>query len=236
MKKRLRKEVDVTMKLLFFDLEFANSQIPGSVYSLGYLITDESFQILMPPTDLCIAPECIWNEYVEKNILAYPKQEVESSPPFPEQFDFIQKLFGYADLAIGFAVGNDVKALLRDCERYGLPPLSYRWFDVERLCAKQEEHQDAHGLGGCYSAWCGEEADHRHRSDGDAYATMRLMEAICKAKHVTADMMIQAYPECGGETSSGNGGQSRTDTTTKQQQKKRRWYHRKNKQEKEQRT
>lgn len=226
------------MKLLFFDLEFANSQVPGSVYSFGYLITDETFQILTPPTDLCMAPECAWHEYVETHILAYPKQEVEAAANFPERFAFIRTLFESADIAIGFAVGNDVKALIRDCERYGLPPLSYRWFDVERLCAKQEKHRDAHGLGGCYLAWCGEEANHRHRSDGDAYATMRLMEAICRAGHVTADMMVQAYPECGGKTptvadtreKTANGARSSSGKKKKQ----RRWYHRKNKQEKEQ--
>jgi protein-tyrosine-phosphatase len=73
----------------------------------------------------------------------------------------------------------------------------------QKLCKLMEEHRDAHGLGGCVKAWCGQIPENRHRSDGDAYATMLLMQAICKHKHVSADQMIKAYPECGGKTQGG---------------------------------
>ena len=63
-----------------------------------------------------------------------------------------------------------------------------------------EEYPSAHGLKGYVLAWCGEEPEHCHRSDGDAYATMQLLRAVCHAKHVTADMMIEAYPECVGSS------------------------------------
>ena len=184
------------MKILFFDMEFANGKIPGSIYSLGYLVTDEQFNLLQGPTDLLINPDAEWNEYVEKNILAYPKETVEAAPKFPLVYDEICALFEECDLAVGFAVNNDVRALRKNCERYGLPQIRYRAFDTERLCRLMEEHKEAHGLGGYYTAWCGEEPDHRHRSDGDADATMRLLAAICKAKHVTVEMMVTAYPEC----------------------------------------
>lgn len=187
------------MKLLFFDMEFANGQVKGSVYSLGYLITDETFKILTPPTDLLISPECEWNDYVREHILAYPMEEVEAAPAFPSHYEKISALFSSVDIAIGFSVGNDVRALRADCVRYGLPVLRYRWFDLERLCKRLEEHKDAHGLDGYFSAWCEEGTpDHRHRSDGDAYATARIMEAICRAKRVDAEMLMMAYPECAG--------------------------------------
>ncbi len=187
------------MKLLFFDMEFANGQVPGSIYSVGYTVTDEEFNILIPGTDLCMSPECEWNDYVEKNILAYPREVVDAAPAFPAYYDRLKALFSDCDIAVGFAVNNDVKALRRDCERYGLEPFPYRWFDVEKLCRLQDEHKDAHGLAGYFAAWCGGEPDNRHRSDGDAYATMRLLEALCRYLHVTPDMMIEAYPECVGD-------------------------------------
>ncbi len=188
------------MKLLFFDMEFANGQVPGSIYSFGYTVTDEDFNILTPPTDICINPECEWNEYVEKNILAYPKEEVEACPPFPAFYETLKALFASADMAIGFAVNNDVSALRRDCMRYDLEPLAYRHFDVEKLCRYQKEHKEAHGLAGYYAAWCGGDPDHRHRSDGDALATMELFAALCRHLHVTPDMMVEAYPECVGDS------------------------------------
>ncbi len=186
------------MKLLFFDMEFADGKVPGSIYSFGYLMTDENFEILTPPTDLLIDPESTWNEYVEQNILAYPKEEVEAAPSFLQRYESIKALFAEADLAVGFALNNDVRALRKDCERYGLPMFPFASFDTERLCRLMKEHKDAHGLAGYVRAWCREEPDHRHRSDGDAYATMLLFRAICQAKHVTPEMMVLAYPECSG--------------------------------------
>ena len=118
------------MKLLFFDMEFANGQVPGSIYSLGYLVTDEEFNILVPPTDLLINPDAKWNTYVEENILAYPKDEVEAAPKFSELYATVKELFESADLAVGFALNNDTRELKRDCRRYALEPLKFRTFDT----------------------------------------------------------------------------------------------------------
>ncbi len=186
------------MKLLFFDMEFANGQVPGSIYSFGYLITDELFRVLTPPCDILINPECEWNAYVEEHILAYPKSEVEAAPPFPEVYGRIRALFEEVDVAVGFSVSNDNRALKKDCERYGLELPIYQYFDIEKLCKLMKEHKEAHGLKGYATAWCGKEPDHAHRSDGDAVATMELFRAICVEKHVTADMVLEAFSECAG--------------------------------------
>lgn len=190
------------MKLLFFDMEFANGQVPGSIYSIGYLMTDEDFHPILPAEDILIDPDCVWNEYVVQNILAYPKDEVEAAPTFPSHYDRIKALFEEADVAVGFSVSNDNRALLQDCRRYGLSPVSYRFFDVEKLCRLQDEHRSAHGLGGYYTAWCQKEPENAHRSDGDAVTTMELLRAICIRHHVSADMMLEAYPEACGNADS----------------------------------
>lgn len=182
--------------MLFFDMEFANGKVPGSIYSLGYLMTDENFEVIREPSDILMNPDSEWNEYVESHILAYPKETVESAPKFPALYESLRALFEEADIAVGFAVNNDIRALRKNCERYGLEPIRFRALDMEKLCRKQEEHKAAHGLGGYVGAWCGEEPDNRHRSDGDALATMMLFRAICQAKHATAEMMLTVYPEC----------------------------------------
>jgi len=122
------------MKLLFFDMEFADGRVPGSIYSLGYLMTDGEFRILEPQTDLLINPNSTWNEYVEANILAYPKEEVEAAPEFCDLFPTIKALFERADLAVGFSTSNDTRAMRKACERYGIEPFSFRCFDTEKLC------------------------------------------------------------------------------------------------------
>lgn len=94
------KEGGEILKLLFFDMEFANGKIPGSVFSFGYVITDEEFNILAGPTDICMNPDCEWNEYVAKNILAYPMESIETSPLFPDRYEVIKDLFASVDVAV----------------------------------------------------------------------------------------------------------------------------------------
>ena len=77
-------------------------------------------------------------------------------------------------------------------------PIEFRTLDMEKLCRRLDEHREAHGLAGCVAAWCGEIPKNQHRSDGDAYATMMLLREICRAKRVTPDMLLMAYPECCG--------------------------------------
>ncbi len=181
-------------------MEFANGKVPGSVFSFGYVVTDEDFNILSGPADICINPDCEWNAYVADKILAYPMETIEASPLFPSCYDKIKALFADADIAVGFSVSNDNSALRRACQRYELAPIPYFWFDMEKVCRKTEKHRGAHGLAGCVTAWCGEAPENQHRSDGDALATMHLMRAVCRDSHVDADMLITAYPECAGDT------------------------------------
>ncbi len=188
------------MRILFFDMEFADGKVAGSIFSFGYLITDEEFAILEQPRDLLINPESTWNEYVVEHILAYPMEEIQAAPSFLSRYEELREIFAGVDFVVGFSISNDNRALRKDCERYALPKLLYKYFDVEKLCRMMGEHKEAHGLGGYYTAWCGGEAANAHRSDGDAYATMALLRAICQKNHVDAQMMIEAYPECVGET------------------------------------
>lgn len=170
------------MKILFFDMEFANGKIPGSVYSFGYVQTDRNFTLIQPQTDLLINPDCAWNDYVRWKILAYPMKTVEQASLFPSYYKRLKKLLCRSDLVVGFAVKNDTTALRRACERYGLKPLSFRCLDLERVCRSLRDYPEAHGLDGLTRAYTGIEPENRHRSDGDAYATMMLLRAIC-TKH-----------------------------------------------------
>ena len=170
------------MKILFFDMEFANGKIPGSVYSFGYVRTDRKFRLTEPQTDLLINPDCEWNDYVRRNILAYQMSTVKQASLFPAYYKRMKKLLCKSDLVVGFAVKNDTTALRKACERYGLKPLSFRCLDLERVCRSLRDYPQAHGLDGYVRAYTGIDPANRHRSDGDAYATMLLLKGICE-KH-----------------------------------------------------
>lgn len=181
------------MKILFFDMEFANGKIPGSVYSFGYVRTDRNFRLTDPQTDLLINPDCEWNDYVRRNILAYPMSAVKQASLFPAYYKRLKKLLCKSDLVVGFAVKNDTTALRKACERYGLKPLSFRCLDLERVCRSLRDYPQAHGLDGYVRAYTGIDPANRHRSDGDAYATMMLLRAICEKHGVDARNVAKIY-------------------------------------------
>ena len=158
-------------------------------------------------------------------------ETIEASPLFPECYENIRALFAEADIAVGFSVSNDVAALRQVCERYGLSPILYHWFDMEKLCRRADKHREAHGLAGYVTAWCGKAPENQHRSDGDALATMHLMRAVCRDAHVDGEMLIIAYPECCGDTTVQNQPKKKknANTTNKNGKKRRRPRHRKKK-------
>lgn len=216
------------MKILFFDMEFANGKIPGSVYSFGYVRTDRKFRLTDPQTDLLINPDCEWNDYVRRNILAYPMSAVKQASLFPAYYKRLKKLLCKSDLVVGFAVKNDTTALRKACERYGLKPLSFRCLDLERVCRSLRDYPQAHGLDGYVRAYTGIDPANRHRSDGDAYATMMLLRAICEKHGVDArnvakiyvaaltDSLPQEAPEPKkGKRSAHEGAQADSDKTAK---------------------
>ena len=183
------------MKIVFFDMEFANGKIPGSVYSLGYVQTNERFELTGPQTDLLMNPECEWNAYVRSNILAYPMETVRAASLFPAYYRRIRRLLRRADLVVGFAVKNDTNALAKACGRYELKPICFACLDMERMCKAFRDYPDAHGLNGLVRAYCGIQPDHRHRSDGDAYATMLLLREICRRRQISPRQLKKRYPE-----------------------------------------
>ena len=82
------------MKYLFFDIECANRDSTGKnqIYSFGYLIADENMRILEREKDILINPNVEhWDWHVVKEILAYPKLEVEKKPRFNKTHTKIKK-------------------------------------------------------------------------------------------------------------------------------------------------
>ena len=173
-------------KYLFFDIECANRDSDGRnmIYSFGYLLSDEQFNILCSEKDLVINPNVKeWDWYVLKKILAYPKKYVESQPKFPHFYEKIKKLIEDPDtLVCGFSTKDDVGYLMDECERYGLEPFNFKFFDIQRLEMSQprERIRQQQSLGETYMIWCNRIPCSLHRSDIDARLTFEVAKAICK--------------------------------------------------------
>lgn len=194
------------MKYLFFDIECANCYNNcAKIFSLGYLITDEKFNILHDKEDVLINPRDRFDWYVAKKMMAYPRSIFGSLPPFSEFYERFREMFEDPDtVVIGYAVTNDVHFLHDDCRRYGLAPYEYRFYDVQQIYARQPENNTAKNLEDSLLAWCGAEAENLHRSDEDAYNTMRILKAIAEYHGTDLAGILEMYPDCAGETRGGN--------------------------------
>ncbi len=193
------------MKYLFFDIECANCYNNcAKLFSLGYVVTDEKFNILHEKEDILINPKDRFDWYVAKKMMAYPRSIFGDLPPFPDFYERFKEMLEDPDtVVIGYAVTNDVHFLHDDCRRYHLPPLTYKFFDVQQIYARQPENNTAKNLEDSLLAWCGIEAENMHRSDEDAYNTMLILKAIAAYHNTDLPGILAMYPDCGGETHDG---------------------------------
>ena len=173
------------MKYIFFDVECASCENGrGRLYSLGYMITDENFNIIENEKDILINPSIEkWDWYVVKKMMAYPKKEVQKYPKFDEQYNRIKSLLEDDSLVFGYNVSCDVSYVLDECERYNLEPIKINYFDVQRLEIKASGKRKS--LGKAYELWCKNVPTIVHRSDADARLTFELAKEICKSKQKT---------------------------------------------------
>ena len=190
------------MKYLFFDIECANCYNNcAKLFSLGYVVTDENFNIIREKEDVLINPRDRFDWYVAKKMMAYPREIFATKPPFPEVYDFFREMFEDPDtVVIGYAVTNDVHFLQDDCKRYDLRPFNYRFYDVQQIYARQPENNTAKNLEDSLLSWCGIEAENLHRSDDDAYNTMLILKAIAAYHGKNITELLEMYPDCGGYT------------------------------------
>lgn len=193
------------MKYLFFDIECANCyQNCAKIFSLGYVITDENFNILHPMEDVLINPRDRFDWYVAKKMMAYPREIFKDMPPFPDFYERFREMFEDEDtVAVGYAVTNDVHFLHDDCGRYKLAPFSYKFYDVQQLYARQPVNNTAKNLEDSLLSWCNVEPQNLHRSDEDAYNTMLIMKAIAEYHGTNIPGLMEMFPDCGGETKDG---------------------------------
>ncbi len=182
------------MKYLFFDTESANCRSNGNIFSFGYLITDEDFNVCFPQTDIVINPRCKFDPYVKKHILAYKTAQIKSAPNFSEVYDKICEIMtAEGVICIGYGVENDLKFLNGDCARYGLEKIPARFYDVQTLI-KQAENRQFRKLSVEYAELTGGTDEHAHRSDADAYFTMRVAQEICKKNEKSLEYYLKSAP------------------------------------------
>ena len=171
------------------------------MYSFGYLLADENLNILEKEKDVLINPNVEnWDWKVLKEMLAYPKVEVESKPKFNKFYNKFKVLLENPETIVcGFSVMDDVGYLLDECERYKFEPFKIKFYDIKRLSAIVGETKE-YGLSTTYIKWCGRLANGAHRSDLDARYTYEIAKAITKKTGNKLFSLFQKNENCIGRT------------------------------------
>lgn len=172
------------MKLVFFDIECAGvHKTYAKICAFGYVVCDENFNIL-EKEDILINP-CgrfeLTDRKGEKGItLPYEYAEFKKYPPFPSAYKRIKELLEDKEARVfGHAVLNDVKYLNLETRRFKLPSFKFKFNDSQLIFMTYKNdfsHQFglesiAENLGVEFTP---------HRAADDAYATMRIVEAMCR--------------------------------------------------------
>lgn len=183
------------MKLVFFDIECAGvHKTYAKICAFGYVVCDENFNIL-EKEDVLINPRGkfeLTDRKGEKGIvLPYDYKKFKNYPQFPSVYSRIKALLEDADsFVLGHAVLNDVKYLNLESKRFRLPSFKFSFADSQMFfmaCINDFSRQFglehiAEQLGVEFTP---------HRALDDAYATMRIVEAMCKKNECTVFELME---------------------------------------------
>lgn len=172
------------MNLVFFDIECAGvHKTYAKICAFGYVVCDERFNII-EKQDILINPKGKFELTDRKGdkgiVLPYDYGEFKNYPKFNAVYPQIKTLLEDREsVVIGHAVLNDVKYLNLETRRFKLPSFKFSFADSQMffMSAKGDfsrqfglEHI-AEELGVEFTP---------HRAADDAYATMKVVEAMCK--------------------------------------------------------
>ena len=185
------------MKYLFFDIECASVfKNTAKICAFGYCLTDEQFHIL-EKEDILVNPQGGFHLTDRKGaqglVLPYEYKEFKNYPTFPELSPRIYALLEDSDtLVAGHATMNDVKYLNLETKRFSLRSFRFDFLDTQFVYMnKIGVFNRQFGLGSIAEALGVEFTP--HRAADDAYATMKIAEAMCREEGLDFSALLKKY-------------------------------------------
>ncbi len=187
------------MNYLFFDIECSVvSKNAAKICAFGYCLTDEQFHII-EKKDILINPQGGFHLTDRKGeqglVLPYEYGDFKKYPTFREKADEIYALLQDKNtLVIGHATMNDVKYLNLESKRFSLPSFSFQFADTQFVYMNGiNDFSRQFGLGAIAENLGVDFV--AHRAVDDAYATMKIAEAMCRAagEGVTFAQLLEKY-------------------------------------------
>ena len=183
------------MNLVFFDIECASvHKNVAKICAFGYVVCDEQFNIIKRE-DILINPKGgfhLTDRRGEKGLeLPYDYAEFKKHPPFPAVYPFIKELLeDKNNLVFGHAILNDVKYLDLETRRFKLPPFDFEFLDSQIMYMTHVgDFSRQFGLEYITANLNVEFTP--HRAADDAYATMKIVEELCRLRGVDAPSLAR---------------------------------------------
>ena len=185
------------MEYLVIDTESCTGRgDDGSLCSLGYAICDEELNILKQE-DILFNP--MPKRFLigdKKNLkrtgisFAYTVEEFRNSPRFFEVYAKVKELFK-GRIVLGFSISNDIKYLNDACDKYEMPRIEYKFYDIQFIYQLLHPEETSVGLKTLNEKYGIEYI--AHRSDEDAAGSVLLLKTFLKAEGLTFSEVIKKY-------------------------------------------
>ncbi len=121
------------MEFLSIDLEACNRYVKGSVFSIGVVCADESFNVLYKK-DIIINPHCKFCTNFRKPIeFSVKKEDVFKAPSLSDIYDELKELFSGDKVIMAHSANNDMFMLNEACKRAKLPPLEFKYICTQMI-------------------------------------------------------------------------------------------------------
>lgn len=185
------------MRYLFFDIEGANCyNFVSKMCTFGYVITDENFN-LKSKIDVIINPCSPFDRHIlRKKIHAYPIETYSTRPPFNYFYKSIKNILEFNEqLIVGWSIDNDVRYVYDACKRYNLKQIQYKYLDLQKVIVKVENLENPPSLESICEKY-GIETLISHKSDDDAFLTMKIAEKVCNSLNLTLEELYDKYDDC----------------------------------------
>lgn len=168
----------VRMQFLAIDLEACNRYVKGSVFSVGYVLADENFNVLKKE-DIIINPKCKFVAKFRKPIeFSVTKEQAEAAPTLAEQYDKIAALFGRDTIVLAHSANSDMSMLNEACKRARVPAFKFKYICTQMIYSAIYDVMNGIGLDKAA------EEMHvtftHHKADDDALMALLLLKSCCE--------------------------------------------------------
>lgn len=196
------------MRYVFFDIECACVfKNVAKMCAFGYVVTDEAFQVLARE-DILLNPRGKFHLTDRKGreglVLPYEYEDFKKYPLFRDEYPRIRALLEDKEaIVLGHATMNDVNYLNLETRRYKLPSFRFSFYDTQFFYMNVTgEFGRQYGLGAMAEELGVDFVP--HRAVDDAYATMRVCEALCAREKTDVHGLVSRYGIRAGRIGGGN--------------------------------